>query len=165
MCHRFGDGRYAGPVHGRDPTYARCGAAGWVSRKPESAAGSARFFWSGMDNSCKRRKGKTPGIPPGNGSIQKNLVPSPSARLEVVIARDKGECFSPSFPDKGGVQFQGRGTICFVPHPEGHLVAIFSGYFFSGCNSAWPECALWKRDVSGSNPLIQTTLESAPCGR
>jgi hypothetical protein len=76
------------------------------------------------------------------------------------------------------VQFQGRGTICFVPHPEGHLVVdavrrrpgcakqlpirrtagIHSnnGYFFSGCSSAWSECALWTRVVSGSNPLTQT---------
>ncbi len=68
----------------------------------------------------------------------------------------RGSAFSPSFSNKGEVQFQGRGAIGFAPHPEGHLVAVFSGYFFSGCSSAWPECALWTRDVSGSNPLTQT---------
>jgi hypothetical protein len=57
------------------------------------------------------------------GSTQKNLVPSPSARLEVAIARDKGEYLSPSFPNKGGVQFQGRGMKHIIPHPEEHLVA------------------------------------------
>jgi hypothetical protein len=55
-----------------------------------------------------------------NGSIQKDLVPAPSAQLEVAIskARDKGEYFSPSFPDKGRVQFQGRGVLASPRIPK-----------------------------------------------
>ncbi len=49
------------------------------------------FLWSGTDKSWnidERGKLKYPTHQPGSrvcGSIQKNLVPSPSARLEVVI--------------------------------------------------------------------------------
>ena len=47
----------------------------------------------------------------------------------------RGSALSPSLPDKGGAQFQGRGVSQGTPHPEGHLVAVGSGYSFSGCSS------------------------------
>jgi len=39
----------------------------------------------------------------------------------------RGSALSPSFPDKGGAQFQGRGVSQGTLHPEGHLVADASG--------------------------------------
>ena len=127
----------------------RIGSAGWVSRKPESAAGS-------VTNSCglapinraSDEKGKSPSTLPVYGSVQKNLVPTPSVRLEVAIARDKGECFSPSHPDKGGVQFQGRGARRISPRPEEHLSAPAAGLVISrriiGISIKW----VWLNDES-----------------
>ncbi len=77
----------------------------------------------------------------------------------------RGSAFSPSFPDKGGAQFQGRGVPASTPHPEGHLVAVDSGYSFSGCSSVRTECALWKRDANGltkSPGAILDALSAAP---
>ncbi len=82
--------------------------------------------WSGTDKAWRHAKGGIPSTPPAEfrGSTQTNLVPSPSARLEVVPkgAWDKGECFGPSLDGKGGAQFQG----CWgrSPHPAEHISNI-----------------------------------------
>ena len=44
----------------------------------------------------------------------------------------RGSALSPSLPDKGGAQFQGRGVPAGTPHPEGHLVAVLPATLFLG---------------------------------
>lgn len=44
----------------------------------------------------------------------------------------RGSALSPSLPDKGGAQFQGRGVSQGTLHPEGHFVAASSGCCFHG---------------------------------
>ena len=65
------------PFGPRDSDEWRIGPAGWVSRKPDSVAGSVIFFsWSGTDKRWQhRQRGEACALPPGNRSIQTNLVP------------------------------------------------------------------------------------------
>lgn len=65
------------PLGPRDSDKWRIGPAGWVSRKPDSVAGSVNFFpWSGTDKRWRhRQREEACALPPGNRSIQTNLVP------------------------------------------------------------------------------------------
>ena len=65
------------PLGPRDSDKRRIGPAGWVSRKPDSVAGSVIFSsWSGTDKRWRhRQRGEACALPPGDRSIQTNLVP------------------------------------------------------------------------------------------
>ena len=115
--------------------------------KPETRKRSRQrqgLSWSGTDRARLRvRKGgnlSTPPAAPLRGRWVDPEKPRPHAfssaggsdqhRLGI-----RGSTLSPSFPDKGGVQFQGRGVPVGIPHPEGHFRGRFFRLHFSGCSS------------------------------
>ena len=67
----------------------------------------------------------------------------------------RGSALKSKSPRQGRSAVPGARGSYMTPHPEEHLV-VACNYSFSGCSSAWSECALWKRDADGSNPSTQT---------
>ena len=101
--------------------------------KPETRKRSRQrqgLLWSGTDRARLRvRKGgnlSTPPAAPLRGRWVDPEKPRPHAFSSAGGSDQhalgiRGSALSPSFPDEGGVQFQGRGAPFGSPHPEEHL--------------------------------------------